>query len=328
MNRIISSIISKRNEKSYNSYKKKNSSYYDRALTKICKIVIKYIPDDDEISKFQKKIYEVYNLFEDLEEQITITSYEAFYKSVNRIIIFFINKKLEKIGNMEEANEYVGDYIDFINNNKELLEPNEYAILPNLDGDFKFLKELKKNDGIYSELLELISQFSNYERFDLNSILMDENIKIKEFLPEKSMNNNDISILINELINYGKLDPMEIIRILPPKEKQLKQKEIIFIYEKVFNKELKTYELDLDLSFWEEANKAIILKAIKKIERRSLEEITSDENTSIEVLEMIYKFINPRTPEGEYYEIVPNQNGKLKLYSELAEEENISENFK
>ena len=55
MNRIISSIISKRNEKSYNSYKKKNSSYYDRALTKICKIVIKYIPDDDEISKFQKK---------------------------------------------------------------------------------------------------------------------------------------------------------------------------------------------------------------------------------------------------------------------------------
>ena len=142
------------------------------------------------------------------------------------------------------------------------------------------------------------------------------------------MNNSDISILINELINYGKLDPMEIIRILPPKEKQSKQKEIIFIYEKVFGMELKTYELDLDLSFWEEANNAIILKAIKKIERRSLEEITSDEKTSIEVLEKIYKFINPRTPEGEFYEIVPNQNGKLKLYSDLAEEENISENFK
>ena len=228
---------------------------------------------------------------------------------------------------MEGVNEYVGDYIEFINDNKELLEPNEYAILPNLDGDFKLLKELKKNDGIYSELLEIISKFSDYERFDVNSILMNENIKIKEFLPEKSMNNRDISILINELIKYGKLDPMEIIRILPPKEKQSKQKEILFIYEKVFGKELKTYELDLDLSFWEEANSAIILKAIKKIERRSLEEITSDEKTSIEILEKINK-LNPRTLEGEFYEIVPNQNGKLKLYSDLAEEENISENFK
>jgi len=159
MNRIISDIISKRNEKTYNIFKIRDTPYYDSVLTKICKTVIKYIPDDDEISKFQKKIYEVYNLFEDLEEQITITSYEIFYKSVNRIIIFFINQKLEKIGNIEEASKYVGDYIDFINDNKELLEPNKYAILPNLDGDFKFLRELKKNDGIYSELLELFPIF-------------------------------------------------------------------------------------------------------------------------------------------------------------------------
>lgn len=328
MNRIISSIISKRNEQGYSKLIRNYFSFYDSALDEICKTVIKYIPDDDEIRKLQKKIYKVYNLFEDLEEQITITSYETFYKSVNRLIIIFINEKLEKIGNMEEVNEYVGDYIEFVNDNKELLMPNEYAILPNLDGDFKHLKELKKNDGIYTELLEIISNFSHYERFALSSILMNENIKIKEFLPEKSMNNRDISILFNELIKYGKLDPIEIIRILPPKEKQSKQKEIIFIYEKVFDKELKTYELDLDLSFWEEANNAIIIKTIKKIERRSLEEITSDEKTSIEVLEKIYKFINPRTLEGEFYEIVPNQNGKLKLYSDLAEEENISENFK
>jgi surface protein len=60
---------------------------------------------------------------------------------------------------------------------------------------------------------------------------------------------------------------------------------------------------------------SMILKAIKKIKRKSLGEITSDEKTSIEVLKKIYKFINPRTPE-------------LKLYSDLAEEENISENFK
>ena len=55
--------------------------------------------------------------------------------------------------------------------------------------------------------------------------------------------------------------------------------------------------------------------------------INADEKIAIGVLEKIYKFKNPRT-EGEDFAIVPNQNGELKLYSDLAEEKNISENFK
>ena len=337
MNSIISSIENKKSEQEYrkNNYRRSYYYYnidntdYDGELNKICKKVIKYIPDDEEMSKLQKKIYKIYALFEDLEEQKIITSYEIFYKSVNRIIMSIINKNIEKLDNIQKAsNKIKGDYIEFIKENQKLLDPNTYAILPDLNGNFKQLRDLKKNDGIYRQLLKMVSKFYYYgNRFDLNSILMNEEIKIKEFLPEKSMNNNDISQLINELIKLEILDPIEILKILPLKEEQLKQKEIIFIYENVFNQKLNTYELDLDPKFWETANEAIISKVIKKIEKKSLQNINKDEKISIKILEKLYKFKNPRT-EGEDLLIVPNQNGKLKLYSDLSEEENISENFK
>ena len=224
MNNIISTIENKKNEQ---QYKKRYYSFYnkdinyDEQLSKICKKVIKYIPDDKELRQYQIKIYNLYNLFEDLEKPKTISAYEIFYKSVNRIIISTINKKLEKLGNIQNASNYVGDYIEFIKENHEILAPNDYAILPDLKGYFKHLKDLKRNDGIYQELIEIVSKFSLYgDRFDINSILMHEDIKIKEFTPDKSMNNNDISKLINELIQLRKLDPIRILKFLPKKEKQ------------------------------------------------------------------------------------------------------------
>ena len=114
---------------------------------------------------------------------------------------------------------------------------------------------------------------------------------------------------------------------MPLKEKQLRQADLIFIYEKIFGIVLKTYELDLDITFWKEANELVISKIIKKIENKSLSSINNNEKIAIEVLEKIYKFKNPRT-EGYNLAIVPNQNGKLKEYSDLSEEQNISESFK
>ena len=302
---------------------KKNISDFSKILNNIISTI-----ENKKNEQVYKKRYNLYNLFEDLEKPKTISAYEIFYKSVNRIIISTINKKLEKLGNIQNASNYVGYYIEFIKENHEILAPNDYAILPDLKGYFKHLKDLKRNDGIYQELIEIVSKFSLYgDRFDINSILMHEDIKIKEFTPDKSMNNNDISKLINELIQLRKLDPIRILKFLPKKEKQSKQKDIIFLYENVFQKKIKTFELDLEPSFWDITNEEIISKVIKKIEKKSLSYINADEKIAIGVLEKIYKYKNPRT-EGEDFAIVPNQNGDLKLYSDLAEEKNISENFK
>ena len=125
-----------------------------------------------------------------------------------------------------------------------------------------------------------------------------------------------------------KLHIKEILKLIP-KENNEKQKDMKNIYQNLFLKEeeLNEKKINLDPSFWDKTNE-IVLEDIKTFfeENKSLKDINVNEEKAIEILEIIYKYIQPQI-YGEL-KIVPNQNGTFSSYNDLNNEKDLNGKFK
>ena len=307
----------------YNYYRKFDyKDTYD-----ICRIIIKYIPKKGRKKEYQERLYNLYKLFDKtIEAPVEIDSYENLYGYVNEGIIQYINEKINECSNIEEIKIYTDDIFNLINENPDILKPDKYKIIPNQKGELKKLYDLKKDNNIFEQLKNILPP-----QYDVKNKLMD--IRIKSFKPNEIMNNEDLKLTINKLIENGKLDIKITLELIPEKddENKKKQKEIKTIYETLCNngEKMDDIEINLESSFWDTTNKY----ALKKIENsfkkiRNLKNISPNEETSLQILETLYKYIPPELKDNKKIEFIPNQYGDLLSYNDLSQEKDLNQNFK
>ena len=308
--------------------KKKEDEYMFNYKTTfdLSKIIIKYVPINEERKEYQVRLYKLYKLFDkSIGNMIEVDSYENLYRNINESIVQYINEKINDCKDVSGTKKYINDIFQFINENSDLLHPNEYNILPNQEGELKKLYELYKDNKILEELKDIASDLKN-----IRKLLMDN--KITKFIPDKIMTNEYLKNIINEGIEYRNIDIRKILQYFPKNDNNKKQKDIKFLYENLCYKDKKPwkeYEIDLEPSFWEKANEYALKKCIKLLkEQKSLKDIDSNEEKALLILETLYKYIRPELPENSYLKIIPNQYGKLFKYSELNEEKELNQNFK
>ena len=195
----------------------------------ICKIIIKYIPTNNRLKEKQIKLYNLYKLFDkSIEESIEIDSNENMYHDVNEGIIQFINQKISDCRTVEGTKIYTDDIFKLINDNYEFLEPNKYDILPNQLGELKKLDCLYRDNDIYEELKDILSNYS-----DVRKKLIDS--RIKQFPTNKILSNEDLIKVIDNLIEKNKnFDIRKTLNLIKKEENQKdnkeKEKQIDLIY--------------------------------------------------------------------------------------------------
>ena len=330
-------------QKCFNEEKK--SVFYSYKNTfEICKIMIKYLPSNNNTLKNnQLKIYNLYKLFDkNIEEPIEIDSNENLYQDINEGIIKFIKLKISECKTVEGTKKYTDDIFRLINENYEILKPNEYSIFPNQLGELKKLEDLYRDNGTFEELKDILSSYS-----DVRKILIDN--RIEYFPTNRIRSNEDLIKMINKLIediNKTNFDIRKTLALIPKKEshEKQKQKDLIYIYEGLIQgyEKILIKEIDLDSSFWIKTNNYCLNKFKdcfntsqniiinysyypKKIE---LKNIAEKEKIALNILETLYKYIQPELQENKNIKFIPNQYGKLLSYSQLSEEKDLNEDFK
>ena len=183
-------------EQCFENKRKVKGEYFNYKDTYgICKIIIKYMPMNGRKKEYQKRLYNLYKLFnKKIGEPIEIDSNEDLYSDVNTGIIQYINEQIRNSSSVEKTKEFTDDIFNLINENSDLLDPSKYSIIPNQNGKLKKIDELYLDNGIYEELKNILSEYS-YIRDEL----MDK--RIKSFSPRRIMSNEDIKNKINNLID-------------------------------------------------------------------------------------------------------------------------------
>ena len=227
----------------------------------ISKIIIKYIPIKEDIKKYQMRLYSLYKLFDkNIGDTIIIDSNDNLYKNINKDIIQYINEKINDCGYVYQTKQYIDDIYKFVNENSDILDANEYNILPNQSGELKKINDLYIDNEILDELKEIVGDYWN-----VKELLLDK--RITEFKPQKIMDNQKLKDKINDLIEKNKFDIKKTLKLIPKndKEDKIKQKDIKYIYEKLCCEQGRTieeYEIDLEPAFWEKTNKCALAKII------------------------------------------------------------------
>ena len=324
---------------------KKKEDFYNiyKYTFEICKIIIKYIPTNNIFKDKQIKLYNLYKLFDkNIEEPIEIDSNENLYHDVNEGIIQFINQKISDCRTVEGTKKYTDDIFKLINDNYEFLEPNKYDILPNQLGELKKLDYLYRDNGIYEELKDILSNYS-----DVRKKLLDN--RIKQFPTNKILSNEDLIKIIDNLIEKNKnFDIRKTLSLIPKEENQKDNKEkekqidLIYIYENLLNNKEKLFpkEINLSPSFWTKTNE-FCLKKFKEYfntetnnknyffkKNLNLTNIDENEENALKILETLYKYIRPELTENKNIKFMPNQYGNLLSYSQLSEEKDLNQDFK
>ena len=93
--------------------------------------------------------------------------------------------------------------------------------------------------------------------------------------------------------------------------------------------QLEGIPIDLEPSFWDKTND----RALEKIKKsfkiiKKLNDIHKEEDKALQILETLYKYVQPELNTHENIKMVPNQYGNLLGYSELSEEKELNQNFK
>ena len=168
--------------------KKKKFNYNNYYI--MCKIIIKYIPI--KINKeYQIRLYNLYKIFDEkIEPKIEIESYDNLYSDVNKGIKQYINESIFKY-------QYSGDIFKFIHDNYDILDPENYGIVPNRSGSLSKITGLFKDNELIPELVEILDKYE-----DIKLKLMDN--KITKFTPTKQISNEILKEKINELIDNKK----------------------------------------------------------------------------------------------------------------------------
>ena len=96
--------------------KKEEDSKFDYKNTyQICKVIIKYIPVNEDIKENQKRLYNLYKLFDkDIGDMIEINSSANLYNHVNKGIIQYINEQINNCSDITKTKNYIKDIFKFI----------------------------------------------------------------------------------------------------------------------------------------------------------------------------------------------------------------------
>ena len=328
-------------QKCFDDKKKEFYSFDYKYTFEICKILIKYIPsNNNRLKEKQIKLYNLYKIFDKkIEESIEIDSNENLYNEINEGIIQFINQKISECKTVEGTKIYTDDIFKLINENYEFLLPNKYKILPNQLGELKMLDSLYRDNDIYEDLKDILSNYS-----DIREKLIDN--RIKQFPTNKIISNEDLIKEIDNLITTNnKFDIRKTLSLIPKedsKEKE-KQKNLIYIYENLLNNKEKLLmkEIDLKPTFWIKTNELCLNKfkeffnidknkhkSIYKPKSLELKNIDEIEENALNILVTLYKYIPPELQDNKNIKFVPNQYGNLLSYSQLSEEKDLNQDFK
>ena len=163
---------------------KKKSKYFKyRDTYLIYRIIIKYIPKKNN-KEYQTRLYNLFKIFDkEIGPPIEIESIDLLYSDVNKGIIEYINESISRLGNITEASKIIDNIFNLINENNDILDPENYPIIPNQLGEFKKLNELKKGNELIQELLDIVSKYTN-----IKSVLIDN--KIESFNPSEIISND------------------------------------------------------------------------------------------------------------------------------------------
>ena len=116
--------------KLFNEEKKKDNFNYEKYYS-LCKCIIKYIPKENK-TEHQLKLYNLTKIFdENIGKYKEIPSNEILYYDINEGIIQFINESIQNCYCIETLNNIChGHGYKLIDNNKNILKPDKYAIIP------------------------------------------------------------------------------------------------------------------------------------------------------------------------------------------------------
>ena len=313
---------------------KKSHYIFDYISTyELCKTIIKYIPKSSRIKEYQIKLYNLYKLFnKNIGDQIEIDSNENLYHEINEGIIQFINEGISDCKTVKNTKRFTDDIFQLINENTDILNPVKYSIMPNQLGELKKLENLYRDDNIFEELKDVLSDY-----FNIRKKLIDK--RIKEFPTNKILSNENLKTKINNLIlENANFDIRKTLGLIPKKEcdEKQKQKDLIYIYEKILNKKQKinVKEIELEPSFWNTTNEYCLRKFKEffynnKINKKlHLLDIDDNEEEALRILETLYKYIPPELQINGSLKLIPNQYGLLLPYNDISEEKNLNQNFK
>ena len=177
----------------FNSKKKEKNFNYNNYYN-LSKCIIKYIPKECN-KDYQLRLYNLTKIFDkDIGEYKEILSYDILYSDVNKCIFQFINESIEKCGCIESLKmKYPGNIYELIEDNKDILFPDKYAIIPNQLGIFCKLVELYKDKDVCEELIEILNKYNGIKRKLIDN-------RIISFKPEDVLTNESLKKQINKIM--------------------------------------------------------------------------------------------------------------------------------
>jgi len=252
--------------------------------------------------------------------------------------------------NIEWLNNFIGFVIE--NNKIELLNQDDYKILPNQYGDFTIKSDLAKDDNIPTELkIEIFVALG----IDLKKDLLHKDIN--KFIPDSKTHITEVATRINDLLQDSKINDAvkdnvvyHIVSLLPIEQKEYQ--ENIWNYGRVmYGSKVSSRLVELTnshSSLWNIVNSHLISKIITDIE--FFEPIKSDDesetsisrfasyicsvseedkpNWNLFALQWLSRFIDFLYKyDLKIGTIVPNQNDEFcsleKLYKDVAIHEDL-----
>lgn len=289
----------------------------------------------------------VSSIWEKCDELIFLKIIEKISSQKNLRGLSELNNKLDIFW----LNEFIGFAIDEIKS--DILNEENYKILPNQNGEFIIKSELSKDDNI-PELLkkDVIVDLG----INLKHELLDK--RINNYIPEKSTLITEVATRINDLLKKDEINVdvkdkvvFHLTAILPTKQNSFQNS--LWEYSRIIygdNISAITNEItNFHSTLWSDSNQYLVAKIVNDIESFNPKEIEGVQKNSISLFAEYLKDIS--TTEKENWEdftifwlsdfisfliqneyafgqIVPNQNNNFDKLEGLNSDDEIPEILK
>ncbi|WP_375470439.1 sacsin N-terminal ATP-binding-like domain-containing protein [uncultured Nostoc sp.] len=252
------------------------------------------------------------------------------------------NLALRLSKSVESTLMWVNKIIEFISESKQIEILNEYAILPNQDGNFRIRKEVAKDENIpegLKDVLYILGENWKEELLhteiicDLDKIRNIGNIsdRISAIITEKE--NKNIRIAAYLLISY-----IPDIQKRPLKKNTLEKRNQVWQFAKAIDINVPEQKIlsDWTLSLWDICDDWVLktliedIKNLKNIDNLQVRISQETQSETVLWLSSFMAFLSQQNKSYFYSDeaIFPNQKGVFKKKSELLFDENIPEQVK
>ena len=310
-----------------------------------------FIKKQNQIHNFAKTLYSDLKIIENTNNDIP----EKAFQPLNNWLIkqFMVDvseyKSIDYLPEIiENKFDWVNKFIAFVSKEIKEGELDEYAIIPNQNGEFCFKKDLSVDDNI-PEILKT----SEAESFGL---ILKNSLLHKELNTLNISNKKDISTvigIINDLFKNKNFDnnltdldfAIYLIHLFPEASSPTlynSQKRLLEIVQKYDYETCKSYTVSeikcSNEDFWRKANKVIVDSYNSRIEEdKSIEGLKIylseqakkeyDLGDTIKFLNGFYDYLTSMKIAVDS-NIIPNQNGKFCSLDDLYKDDSISKELK